>query len=272
MNITPAQFQNQGRVTIILKMEDPIDFDYMLSRQNALKLTPGFMAGQPDINAKMYTILVNWLYEVNTRFNLHRTTLHLAIGMLVRYLSSPARVARGKLQLAGIACLWTASKWEEIYPTEMSDIIYIIDNGYRRDEIIDMERDVLAQLDYELHVPTVVYFKHVYVAGTVDARENALIWYVLDLSLLFCSLFAFAPSELVQAAVHIARAVCGGETAEPSDPAVGAAVAELQTALRWAQSATYRYQAIQKAYAKPRHWKVSESDELKKYLDTATGV
>jgi hypothetical protein len=63
--------------------------------------SPKYMSKQTDINAKMRTILVNWLVEVHRKFRLKPETLFLTVNVLDRFLEKKA-VSRSKLQLVGV--------------------------------------------------------------------------------------------------------------------------------------------------------------------------
>ena len=102
-----------------------VDHDYM-SRQN-------------DINPKMRVILNDWLVEVHLKFKLRQETLYLCFQLIDRFLEH-TQVRRQKLQLVGVTGLMLASKYEEIYPPEVRDYVYICDNAYTRDEILKMEQ------------------------------------------------------------------------------------------------------------------------------------
>ena len=47
-------------------------------------------------------------------------------------------VLRGKLQLVGVACMLIASKYEEIFAPQVEDFVYITDNTYTAEEVIDL--------------------------------------------------------------------------------------------------------------------------------------
>lgn len=47
-----------------------------------------------------------------------------------------SRVTKNKLQLVGVTALFIASKYEEIYPPELKDFVYITDNAYSKTEVI----------------------------------------------------------------------------------------------------------------------------------------
>lgn len=87
------------------------------------------MKRQPDIDHKMRAILVDWLVEVAEEYKLLPQTLYLTINYIDRFLSVMS-VLRGKLQLVGTACMLLASKFEEIYPPEVSEFVYITDDTY----------------------------------------------------------------------------------------------------------------------------------------------
>jgi len=77
-----------------------------------------YMGSQPDINAKMRSILVDWLIEVHRKFELMPETLYLTMNIVDRFLSVKA-VPRRELQLVGISSMLLASKYEEIWAPEV---------------------------------------------------------------------------------------------------------------------------------------------------------
>ena len=67
-------------------------------------------------------------------------------------------VSRQKLQLVGVVAMLLAAKYEEIYPPEVKDFIYIAANTYTRDDILRMERLMFSTLDHNITCPTVYVF------------------------------------------------------------------------------------------------------------------
>eukprot|EP00967_Tisochrysis_lutea_P127106 scaffold215782_cov15-Tisochrysis_lutea.AAC.1 len=124
-------------------------FPQLVRRPNALYPE----AFQTDVNAKMRAILVDWLVEVAEEYKLCADTLYLSVNYIDRFLSIHP-VQRSNLQLVGIACMWIASKYEEIYPPNVNDFCYITDNTYTKEQMVEMEELVLKKLKYELTVPT----------------------------------------------------------------------------------------------------------------------
>lgn len=70
----------------------------------------------------------------------------------LRFLSCMS-VMRSKLQLVGGTAMYIASKFEEIFPPEISDFTYITDDTYTKIQIVRMERLILKELDFNLSAP-----------------------------------------------------------------------------------------------------------------------
>ena len=51
--------------------------------------------------------------------------------LLLRFLSCMS-ICRAKLQLVGASSMYIAAKFEEIYPPELSDFVYITDDTYTK--------------------------------------------------------------------------------------------------------------------------------------------
>lgn len=51
--------------------------------------------------------------------------------------------SRSNLQLVGVAALFISSKYEELYPPDISDFVYITDDTYTKQQVIEMEKHIL---------------------------------------------------------------------------------------------------------------------------------
>ena len=47
-----------------------------------------------------------------------------------------------------------STKYEEIYPPTVKDFVYITDNAYTREEILEMESRMLTEFEFDLTNPT----------------------------------------------------------------------------------------------------------------------
>nr|DBA32598.1 TPA: hypothetical protein GDO54_000376 [Pyxicephalus adspersus] len=135
---------------------------YLREAEVKYRPKPFYMRKQPDITSSMRTILVDWLVEVRDEYKLRNETLFLAVNYLDRFLSSMS-VLRGKLQLVGTAAILLASKYEEIYPPEVDEFVYITDDTYTKKQLLRMEHLLLKVLAFDLTVPTINQFLMQYI-------------------------------------------------------------------------------------------------------------
>ncbi|KAK1929799.1 Cyclin-A1-1 [Phytophthora citrophthora] len=171
---------------------------------------------QLDINEKMRTILVDWLVEVSEEYELDSQTFHKAVNLVDRCLKK-IKINRKQFQLLGCACMMIAAKFEEVYGPNVEEFVYISDQTYTAEEMLDMEAQVLKALEYRVASTTCYGFMHRYTkAGCTTDKQRALVWYLCDFALLFYHMVRFKPSVLVASAVYLARLMTG--EAEPWTP------------------------------------------------------
>lgn len=115
------------------------------------------MGCQVEINAKMRSILADWLIEVHHKFELMPETLYLTMYVIDRYLSVQM-VSRRELQLVGLSSMLIACKYEEVWAPPIDDFMYITDWEYSREQILVAEKAILNNLEWNLTVPTPYVF------------------------------------------------------------------------------------------------------------------
>ena len=184
-------------------------YTYFREKEESTSVRPLYMETQKHINERMRSILIDWLVEVHLKFKLVPETLYLTVNLIDRYLERQ-EVTRPRLQLVGVTCLLIASKYEEIYPPELRDLVYICDRAYTRQDIIEMEETILKALEYNITVPSAHVFlvRHLK-AGHADKKIVQLACYILDGTLQSYNLLHYLPSQLAAAAVFIARRTVG---------------------------------------------------------------
>jgi cyclin B len=95
------------------------------------------------------------------------------------------QIAKREVQLVGIASLLVVAKYEEIYPPLLKDFIYITDNEYSAEEILDMEKKILFSLDFDLNLCSAYRFLERFSKlGKIDTVTFYLSQYMLELGLL----------------------------------------------------------------------------------------
>ncbi|XP_021447320.2 cyclin-A1 [Oncorhynchus mykiss] len=177
-------------------------------RKSEIKCHPksGYMRKQPDITNCMRVILVDWLVEVGQEYKLCGETIYLAVNYMDRFLSCMS-VLRGKLQLVGTAALLLAAKYEEIYPPEVDDFVYITDDTYTKKQLLRMEHFLLKVLAFDMTAPTTHQFlRHLLTVQAVCFKTESLALYVAELSMLEVDPFLhYFPSMVAAAAFCLAN-------------------------------------------------------------------
>ena len=134
---------------------------YNLLKEENIELKPKpiytYMKNQKEINDQMRSILVDWIIDVHHKFGFTDETLFMTILIIDRYCSIE-QVTRIKYQCLGITALMIACKHEEINVPKVEDFIYITDNAYTKDEVFQMENDVLSKLNFSLLYPSPIKF------------------------------------------------------------------------------------------------------------------
>ncbi|XP_054020643.1 cyclin-A1 [Dryobates pubescens] len=179
---------------------------YLREAEVRFRPKPYYMKKQPDITAGMRAILVDWLVEVGEEYKLRTETLYLAVNFLDRFLSCMS-VLRGKLQLVGTAAILLAAKYEEIYPPEVNEFVYITDDTYTKRQLLKMEHLLLKVLAFDLTVPTINQFLLQYFQRhEVCIRTENFARYLAELSLLEADPFLkYLPSQTAAAAYCLAN-------------------------------------------------------------------
>ncbi|KAL7247764.1 hypothetical protein ACSBR2_002634 [Camellia fascicularis] len=92
VDIDAADIDNE--LAVVEYVEDIYKFYKQVENESRVH---DYMDSQPEINEKMRAILVDWLIEVNNKFELMPETLYLTINIVDRYLASKS-VMRRELQ------------------------------------------------------------------------------------------------------------------------------------------------------------------------------
>ncbi|MQM15681.1 hypothetical protein Taro_048631 [Colocasia esculenta] len=159
-----------------------------------------------EINAKMRSILADWLIEVHHKFELMPETLYLTMYIIDRYLSLEV-VVRRELQLVGMTSMLIACKYEEIWAPEVTDFICISDKAYTREQILAKEKGILDKLEWNLTVATpYVFLVRFLKAALSDKEMEYMVFFFADLGLMHYSMMIPYSSSMVAAAsVYAAR-------------------------------------------------------------------
>lgn len=127
-----------------------------------------YLQNQSYITASMRAVMVDWMLSMHMKWRFVPESLHLAVNIMDRFLSN-VEIDRASFQLVGVTSLLIAAKYEEIYPPEIKDCVYITDRAFTKQDVIDMEADILGVLRFNLCVPTGKSF----ISRALTLREHA---------------------------------------------------------------------------------------------------
>jgi cyclin B len=240
-------------------------FKVLREEENIDQPRPDYMDSQADTNPRMRAVLIDWLVEVHMKYKLRAETLFLAVTILDRFLARK-QVSRKKLQLVGVVSTLIAAKYEEIYPPKLSDLVYICDKAYTKDEILEMEIVVLNALEFQLRVPTAVQFldRFAKVNGSSEQHRH-LAQYLAELTLSEIKMIRFTPSHLAAASIYLSNKLLKQPVAWSqimcnqtgyTEAAIKACAKELCTLLECAQ--TNSLQAVRKKFSYGKYHSVAK--------------
>eukprot|EP01036_Dinobryon_divergens_P029160 gene29160-38223_t len=232
--------------------------------EKTFSVSPTYMSRQEYVNEKMRTILVDWLVEVHLKFKMVPESLYMTVSIIDRFLQLK-QVRRSKLQLVGVASLLIAAKYEEIYPPELRDLVYITDKAYNKQEILEMESDIVNTLEFKFTVPTIHSFLCRYLkAAHADRTMVQLACYLTERSLQEYTLLRFLPSTIAAASVLIARKTLKRHPWSPTlvkytnydEDELQACVDEMSSTFN--SSANQQQQAVHRKYSSSKFGSVSK--------------
>jgi G2/mitotic-specific cyclin 3/4 len=166
---------------------------------------PNYMSSQRELTWHMRRILIDWLVQVHSRFHLLPETLFLTVNIIDRFLTL-RNVPVSKLQLVGATAIFIASKYEEITCPSVEEIVFMVDNGYARDEVLEAERFIVNLLQFELGWPGPMSFlRRISKADDYDVTTRTLAKYLLEVTVMDERFVASPPSYLAAVAHCLAR-------------------------------------------------------------------
>ncbi|KDR12455.1 G2/mitotic-specific cyclin-B [Zootermopsis nevadensis] len=231
-----------------------------------------YLEGQ-EITSKMRGVLIDWLVEVHQQFHLLTETLYLTVTIIDRYLQEVHTTTRKKLQLVGVAAMFLASKYEEMFAPEVGDFVYICDNAYGKDELLRMEKTIVRTLDFSFSRPLPLHFLRRYSkAARALPVNHAMAKYFLELSLVDYDMCHYDPSLISAAALYLSLWLFSNEKkgvwtktlvhyTKYSFRDIEDLVRKLANLV--VKADTSKNQAVNKKYAQSKFFKISCKPELK---------
>ena len=119
--------------------------------------------------------MVDWMVEVITNFRCDDQTFFVAVSIMDRYFQRVEQnLEVSALHVSGVAAMFLASKYEDIYPLKMRDVYEKI--GHKRltqQKIKSMELELLKVIDYKVQAPTILEFLKTYLKSVIGLDSNS---------------------------------------------------------------------------------------------------
>ena len=165
---------------------------------------------QTEIQWYMRPYIIDFLIEAHAAFALLPETLFLTINILDRYCSKRI-VYRRHYQLVGCTALWIACKHNESPRSvpHLHELANMCCQLYEEDMFVQMERHVLATLEWFLGGVTVDDFLRLAVEGLAppDPQLEHLASYIAEMAAFQRDFVSQRPSEIAKAALYLAQIV-----------------------------------------------------------------
>ncbi|XP_053171025.1 G2/mitotic-specific cyclin-B2 [Scomber japonicus] len=188
-------------------VKDIYKYLHQLEVEQAIRAN--YMQGY-EINGRMRALLIDWMVQVHSRFQLLQETLYLTVAILDRFLQVQP-VSRRKLQLVGVTSMLVACKYEEMYAPEVGDFAYITDNAFTKPQILEMEQLILRSLKFELGRPLPLHFlRRASKVATSDVERHTLAKYLMELTLIDYDMVHYRPSEVAAASFCLSQLLLEG--------------------------------------------------------------
>ncbi|CAK7263129.1 B-type cyclin [Sporothrix epigloea] len=187
-------------ISMVAEYGDDIN-SYMRELEAKMLPSAHYMDQQTEIQWSMRSVLMEWLIQVHSRFNLLPETLFLTVNYIDRFLSTKI-VSVAKLQLVGATAIFIAAKYEEIICPSIEEIIFMVDGGYTKEEILKAERFMLSMLGFELGWPGPMSFlRRISKADEYDLDTRTLAKYFLEVTVMD-ERFVACPASFLAAGAH----------------------------------------------------------------------
>jgi len=129
-------------------------YESMRRQETFFLVDPDYLTKvQTDIKDTSRAFLVEWIIDVHRKFRLMPETLYVTVSIIDRFLSK-VETKKAQLHLIGVAGLLISTKYEEIYPPELKDLLSVSEHKFTKAEVLKMESKILSTLEFDFSVPS----------------------------------------------------------------------------------------------------------------------
>ena len=101
-----------------------------------------------------------------------------------------------------------ATKYEEIQPPQVRDYVFITDNAYTKDDILQCEYQMLTTLEFNITAPSAFTFLERFAkVANLSPLSESMAYYLIELPLIEQRMLKFSPSMIGASAVFLSLRV-----------------------------------------------------------------
>lgn len=103
------------------------------------------------------------------------------------------------MHILGLTAILIATKYEEIYPPSLQELLSVSENKFSRRDVIEMEHQMLSKLEFSILAPSAYRFLERFSKLSTVAHDEQTFFfaqYIQEIALLDESLLKYRPSEI----------------------------------------------------------------------------
>jgi len=125
-------------------------YHFMNDLDNTMNIPVDFL-DRHKINTDIRTKMIDWMVEVLAVYNCSNETFFLSVFILDFFIfKSPEIIKTEEIHCIGLTSMFIASKFEDLHPINMANILYKIGhNIFEEKQILSMEKKILETISFE---------------------------------------------------------------------------------------------------------------------------
>jgi len=137
----------------------------MRAHENVSMIDPNYLSRvqiPTEVKDTSRAFLVEWIIDVHRKFRLQSETLYVTVRIIDRFLSKQS-IKKSQLHILGVTALLISTKYEEIYPPDLKELLQVSENKFTRAQVLEMEMQILQVLEFDVTTPSALRFLQRYV-------------------------------------------------------------------------------------------------------------
>lgn len=138
---------------------DVVEFENVIYRTLRTEdmIRPAFKFDQHEITMKDRNVMIDAMCRYHYKLRMMTNTLYRFIGIFDRYLSV-AQIPKQKLRLYACASFLIASKIEDVYPTQSTDLIKLSERAFTQKELFAAEIEIINAIHFDTTFATPLFY------------------------------------------------------------------------------------------------------------------